>query len=412
MLAADALGFSTLVLGVTLQAVLYASGQRTAFGMKEYVRLIVAYRSEKHQAAVRDLADARANDLRDAVRRTAHAARALKGAFEELSALDARWRAGDLELHRYRALRKAILDRISSLYTDNGLEEISGDRRDPQEIDVGNLARGAVGLHTALAARMWRDGHGDEVVEQIELAITYFPDLLATLDTGYVSLWCKTAGTLLMSSDEYGAAVRTYDRCLEWRPRDPWLLLGRGSTLESAIMLLAALPPNATLANLPRELSDRKRYLARAIADYEATASDLPEARIRLARLLLDGGDAAAALAELSRNRPPDLEPMLQYWRALVSGAAEDALGQPAAAVAHYRLALRLYPQAQTAAVALAHTLSERLGQRREAVDVLRRTINQSVTRTFASDPWWLYRLGQAWHARMWLEELHRQSRV
>ncbi|MBI2833442.1 MAG: hypothetical protein HYX76_03335 [Acidobacteria bacterium] len=273
--------------------------------------------------------------------------------------------------------------------------------------------RGAAGLHTAVAAASWREAEDAPVLEHVGLIGTYFQDLLVRLDPAYAAVWCRVGGTLLAASVHFGAALQHYDRCLAWRPHDPWLLLGRGSTLESASIAISGLPRDGTLPDWEGP-QDAPGQIEKAAGDYEAALeqdADLAEARIRLARLRLHTGNLQAAARHLSLAQQNALPPVPGYWAHLLLGPAQERTGQWNDAAAQYRMALALFPDAQAAAVALGHLLAERMEARAEGLVVVREQITPSGYRTFSSDPWWLYPGGQAWRAQEWLDDFERRSR-
>jgi tetratricopeptide (TPR) repeat protein len=288
-------------------------------------------------------------------------------------------------------------------------------KRGDQQAVLASQLRAAVGLHTAIAADAWRDGASDRLAAHVEFANAYIPDLLAVFDPGYAADWCRIAGTLLTSSQQQALALRQIDRCLAWFQQDPGLDLARGSARESAAQALEALPPGAMLAYWPELHPVAATERARAAADYErAVALDpgLDEAWIRLGHLRLVSGDLEAASDALGRAAATPPASVPGYWRALVLGAVAEAQKRPDEAAARYRAALDAYPKGQAAAVALSHVMAENLGDRAGAAQILREHLAASPARVFASDPWWLYNMGQAWRVSGWLEDLARRSRT
>lgn len=400
---------------------------------REYSSLVQRYRDGEGPSPTHELVSWENDDIRRAIQRFAGIIHALKRLFVELAELDSKRRVG-ADSARYEAQRAELIAKLERLYTaiytgrvpDPGDADVvrgrTGVRRAlatgswqrglPESV-IGYL-RGAVALHTAVAAESWRQGVSGPVVEHLEFAATYLPDLLAPLDLTYGSLWCRTSGAILLASNRYGAALRQYGRCLTWYPRDPWLLLGRGSTRESAALLMLALPPGASFGDWPQPPRDVASQVEEAISDFEAAleqGTDLAEARIRLARLRLHHGDVETAALHLDQVSPESLPRVLAYWASLFRGAVNERVGKPEDAAVHYRAALRLYPDAQTAAVALSHVLAEALDARENALTMLRERIGPSVGRGSDRDPWWFYRMGQAWRAPEWLGEIDRRSR-
>lgn len=378
-----------------------------------YVRLIRAYRSGKSVDVIDELSGRETRDVRKAVASVAQSLQSSEDRLRELRALEVGRRNGEMEQAKYGALRSSALKRLEAAVKPIGIDASLEETKDRLETELQGLLRGAIGLHTAIAARSWLAGQDSGVADHLEFAKAYVRSLVAR-DITATSLWCKTAGMLLTASDRVGDALRTYEQCLAWHPGDAWLLLGRGSAFESAAVLFAALPPGATVVHGPDDSSDSVQLRDQAIADYETAlkaSPDLTEARIRLARMLLGKGDTARAAIELVRDRP-NLETVLRYWASLIGGAIEEARNDDQKAAAHYRAALQLYPRAQSAAIALSRVLSERRGRREEGVTTLRSSVSPALPRTTSDDPWKYYRVGQAWRAADWLREVAHWSRM
>ena len=411
---------SFLVLSAGSAGVSQRSGYSTAAAeqttatltTRAYVGLIRAHRSDNSSDTVSELAARNSGDVRNAVASAAQALQTAGERLRELRAVEERWRNGEVEQSKYAALRSSTLKRLEDAVKTIGIDEPLGDV-DRLERDLQGLLRGAIGLHTAISARSWRAGRDAAVAEHLEFAKVYVRSLAARNDDAATGLWCRTAGTLLAASERMGDALRTYEQCLEWYPGDAWLQLGRGSVFESVAMLLAALPPGATLAHGLDQPPDVDQLSEQAIGHYEMAlkaAPELIEARLRLARVLLVRGDAARAAVTLLRDRP-NLETVLRYWASLIAGAVEEAREDYQRAATDYRTALQLYPKAQSAAIALSRVLAERLGRREEALATLRDSVSATVPRTMNDDPWKFYMLGQAWRAADWLREIAEWSR-
>jgi tetratricopeptide (TPR) repeat protein len=375
------------------------------------------------------------DDARTAAQRFGGIALSLEQQFADLAALDEKAHASGVTGPKYDEQRTLIVSRIQVAYdglttgnvagsTEFRLPDVSpetvetvrrilanGDWKPGLPPPVVSLLRAAAGLHTAVAVDAWGRGAVVEMANHLECATAYFGDLLAPLDPAYVQLWCRTAATLLASSERQGLALREINRCGAWVPVDAQLLLARGSTHDSAEVALRGQPSGATLPDWPGGKPDAAREIAQARADYLAALAanpDLAEARIRLARLQLSAGDRDAAASTIEAVDAKSLPGIAGYWAWLVSGAVAEAQGLPGAAEARYRAALAAYPQAQSAAIALSHVLARR--DRGAAVSVLRSHLGPTSHRTFTSDPWWMYRMGQAWRVPEWADQIARRS--
>ena len=131
--------------------------------------------------------------------------------------------------------------------------------------------------------------------------------------------------------------------------------------------------------------------VAEAVARYEAAIAapdTADEARVRLAWLLHRTGrpaDALKRLDEIDEARSPDTP--MRYWLHLIRGHALDATDRLGEAIAAYRSALVLVPQAQSARVALMNALL-RAGERPEALALAEQIQTAPAN---APDPWWSY---------------------
>lgn len=151
-----------------------------------------------------------------------------------------------------------------------------------------------------------------------------------------------------------------------------------------------------------QELEAAERWYRRALE----VAPTLSEARVRLAKVLIDRGRAAAAVGELERSLADALEPVVEYLAALFLGSALEATGRPAEAAVAYRRAAALTPGARLPQLALAR-IALTLGD----IDAMTASLDQAlqpVPDGAPTDPWWAYRGVQARHADRWLTAVRR----
>jgi len=127
-----------------------------------------------------------------------------------------------------------------------------------------------------------------------------------------------------------------------------------------------------------------------------ADAPDYAEARVRLARTSLRLDDARAAAGEATgwlAGPTSTRDPGLRYYAYLVLGAARWALGDATAAAAAYEEALKLFPSAQSAIVALLVVKPVRsIENGSPLLAVLQ------APATDRTDPWQLYSIGPGRH--------------
>ena len=163
-------------------------------------------------------------------------------------------------------------------------------------------------------------------------------------------------------------------------PEEPRFLLARAVAADQRASFT---PVGASSRPAAAPAIDVGEAYDAAIA-YPATAA---EGRIRKAWYLHRLGQNANALPLLDAapGRAPDAG--LRYLRELFRGHILTALGQADAAIAAYRAARAIFPDAQSANVALMNALYTH-GDRREA-ETLSEAI-QAAARD-AADPWWSY---------------------
>jgi tetratricopeptide (TPR) repeat protein len=191
-------------------------------------------------------------------------------------------------------------------------------------------------------------------------------------------LWAEIA--MLEGVLQPAATEGVVANALKRFPEEPRFLLARAVAADQRASLTPT-SPTARAATAPA-IDVAEAYDA-AIA-HPATAA---EARLRKAWYLhrLGQNTSALPLLDAGSGRSPDAG--LRYLRELFRGHTLMSLGQSDTAIAAYRAARAIYPDAQSANVALMNALYTR-GDRREA-EALSETI-QASTRD-AADPWWSY---------------------
>ncbi len=192
------------------------------------------------------------------------------------------------------------------------------------------------------------------------------------------------------------------DEALDWWlrdglalfPGDAELLLTRGASHEKQARLTDRSP-------LP-DLRAARDALAAAVA----AAPDHALARVHLGRVQWQLGhldEARIALEPATRDEVPA---RTRYLAFVSLGQVHESAGRGAEAEAAFRAALALEPDAQAAAVALAHSLLLR-GATAEARQIAERAL---ARRPESFDPQWNYFGGNAARVEELIEELREES--
>ena len=176
-------------------------------------------------------------------------------------------------------------------------------------------------------------------------------------------------------------------------PRDPILLFYAGAMYEAlASPTFQSVPATAPGAfrgvDLPSEddhLREAQRFLN------EAVRAGAPlEAQLRLGRVQGRLGKHADAVRLLERTVPAAGDARLAYFRELLLGTEQGALGQVGAARASFDRAATLFPTAQAPLIAMSH-LFRQSGDRTAALDAFRRLQALPADASERIDPWWDY---------------------
>jgi VWFA-related protein len=199
--------------------------------------------------------------------------------------------------------------------------------------------------------------------------------------------WHFAVLALLEGTLRPGEAEAFVARAIDRFPDEPRFLLSKAIVADQRSVRSAA--GVATQAGLPAEQAAHVRqYYETAIAAPETAV----EGRIRLAWLLHRRGEQEEALAHLRAAGTERIgEPALAYLRLLFLGHVLGALERPDDAADAYRAALKAWPEAQSARVALMNTLI--LQRDRDGAERLADQIQTS--RSEELDPWWMYWQGQ-----------------
>jgi tetratricopeptide (TPR) repeat protein len=141
---------------------------------------------------------------------------------------------------------------------------------------------------------------------------------------------------------------------LELFPRSAELLLTAGCVLEERAILTLASGGSNQPSHLPREWLKEAR---RDLEDSVANDPDLVLAKVRLGRVLWRLGLPEPAREVLEAARGPARDPDHRYLAHLFLGRIHEDAERLDEALVEYRRAVLVHPEAQSAAVALAHAL-------------------------------------------------------
>jgi tetratricopeptide (TPR) repeat protein len=149
---------------------------------------------------------------------------------------------------------------------------------------------------------------------------------------------------------------------------------------------------------------DELRLAETALRRAAASGPNVPEARLRLGRVLGMQGRAVDATRELRVALPQLTNPLLLYYVELFLGRELETLNQFAAARAAYQHAADLYPRAQSPRIALSQ-LSVRAGNRAVALTEARQAFGAVDD---LDDPWWSYEVSAGRAADILLEQMRK----
>ena len=152
----------------------------------------------------------------------------------------------------------------------------------------------------------------------------------------------------------------------------------------------------------------RAASLSRAEAAFkEAVRLDpgFVEARVRLGRVMTLRGRSEEALELLRPVEEGRADPIVRYFAALFLGDVHERAGRRDAAVAAYRHAAALYPDAQSPRLALSAIAIAR-GDRTGGIDALQRLLELPADEKRRHDPWWVYEIGTGRHSEALMEAL------
>jgi hypothetical protein len=226
----------------------------------------------------------------------------------------------------------------------------------------------------------------------------------------FVGAWYHATTAYMFARGLYGDATPHLQRAAELLPDDARVLVDRATYAEiQGLPMFQVLRPGAETAG-ERPSSGLSRWTIPGsgatlrVADPDKTNAEAErlfrralkidpshaEARVRLARLLILRKRYQAAAAELTAALAANPAGVVAYEACLFAGRAAQSLGKIDEAAGHYRDALALFPDAQSALVAQSQLALFRSDVPGALAPIQRLGARSGV---FTADPWWQYHL-------------------
>ena len=269
----------------------------------------------------------------------------------------------------------------------------------------GGFVVAADAAEIGLVAENWHFRFGRELVNRL---------LRLERQSRFVPRWHHAAAAFLMATGRQVQAQNHLTAALAALPDDPDLLFDAAchtevlglplsqqllSNEELLARRLATLSNQRPLANAPSRgvftriplAEEANREAERGYRELLRKAPGYAEARIRLARLLIETRRAGQALEELRQvdGLSESGDGALRYYQLMFSARASQMLGEGEAAAKYYAAALQSFPLAQSARIGASRIAASRgsVSAAREFLMVL----DAGSFQTGADDPWWTY---------------------
>jgi tetratricopeptide (TPR) repeat protein len=225
-----------------------------------------------------------------------------------------------------------------------------------------------------------------------------------------VRRWYRATAAWMESSEDHD--TDHLNRARTVFPHDPDLLFLSACQHEAyasaeiqSSLRAAAIPTGVRIdvGSDRAELRQAEGLFRQALAANPA----MPEAHLRLGRVLSLLDRRGDAIPELRAAIATTDEDLLQYYGQLFLGAAEDALGHFEAARDAFMAAQLLFVDAQSPRLALS-ALARRRGDRAGALRELQQVLAAPADMDAVDDPWWTYYSACGRNADDLLEELRK----
>jgi len=266
-------------------------------------------------------------------------------------------------------------------------------------------AQAAILMHTEAWFGQGRDGLGRWRVVHYDAARAIARALArAVKDVGlsergrvFVRDWYLLVVAYLHGQASYGQSRPLLSEARDMFPGDALILLASGTDREMPAIWSGYLQLyDASGSRTESQRINKERELSRAAEFFrEALAVDplLVEGHLRLGRTLYALQELKGAAGSLEMAKKLARLPSLVYLATLFLGLTESAAGRVEAAERQYEEAIAIYPQAQSAQIAMS-----------ELAYVTGRTDDAAVRMTVLlaadskDDPYWTYGTGEFWH--------------
>ena len=215
-----------------------------------------------------------------------------------------------------------------------------------------------------------------------------------------VKRWYRATAAWMQSRENY--ETLHLDRARAIFPDDPDILFLNGTLHETyaAPHIQSAVHGVSLPTGVSFDLQSDHAELRRAegfLRRSTVLKPDFSEAHLRLGRVMRLLGKPADAVKELTLAIETTDDALLDYYGRMFLGAADEALGDFAAAAESYASAAELQPYAQSPHLALS-ALARRRGDRSAALREIRRAF-ELASDNEDGDPWWTYHTAQARNA-------------
>lgn len=221
------------------------------------------------------------------------------------------------------------------------------------------------------------------------------PKASAGSPSAFVSQWYHALAAFLFAHGKYADAQTHLEAGVRVLPNDPQVFFDRGIQAETfGLPIYQVVLDDPAYrwggGGIPAEgktNQEAERSYRRAVA----LDPSFVEARVRLARLLERRGQVDEAAAEIASALAANPTGVPGYYARIVAGRIASTRGRYDEALRHYRAALQLFAQAESALLGVSHA-ALMLADVPEALKPLAGMDKREDVLT--SDPWWDYELG------------------